>query len=105
MRHQEACESLAETLEHAGRLDLAALCDRASYWLDPTSRVEDLPFLEVVRSCEETASRLNPADLAEVIVQSVMTLEDTVTSAASPTTAAKLQALAILVARLFHGNP
>lgn len=48
-----ACESLAESFEQAGRLDLATLCDKAAYWLEGGPRIDHLSLEEIVTACHE----------------------------------------------------
>lgn len=54
VRFVAACEALAESFEQAGRLDLATLCDKASFWLEGGPRIDHLSLDEVVTACRES---------------------------------------------------
>jgi hypothetical protein len=53
LRYVAACEALAEAFENQGRLDLAALCDKAAFWLEGGPRIEHLSLEDVVQACRE----------------------------------------------------
>lgn len=113
----EACEALAQSFEDAGRSDIAALCDRAAYWLDGGNGLDALTLKELMSSCQDTLKEaLKTTASAEAfidrttqeIADNLQMIEHTVTaSAATGNTddlldrAAKLQAIAILTSNLF----
>lgn len=112
----EACEALATAFESKGRPDLAALCDRAGYWLNGGSGVDLISLGEIVASCHETLnealkSREDTERFIEGTVQeisdNIRSIERLVTASTKSkpdnliATAAKLQAVAILTKEVF----
>jgi len=112
----EACEALAESFEQHGRADLAALCDRAAYWLDGGTGLDVISLAEVVTSCRETLQESFGCEkaLEDFIVRvtgeiedNLRTIQAAVASANSQSDdlldrAAKLQAVALLTSDLFQ---
>ena len=114
----EGCEALAHQLESATRVDLAALCDRAAYWLDGGAGVEDMSINEIIESCRDTLTKVMlqeksldgfVARTTGEILSNIQEIESAVVTASKQETtpdrifdrAAKLQALSILSAGLF----
>lgn len=111
----QACEALAEVFEGEGRADLAALCDKAGYWLNGGTGVDVMSVSELVESCQETLKESLAADdieafvanSAQEIAYNLQSIEaDVVTASHSDDDllerAAKLQTVAILTSYLFH---
>jgi len=113
----EAAEALAEAFESAGRTDLAAFCDRASYWLSGGNGLELISLSEMVESCTATLSEALKTEksrkefiarTAEEITENLREIGSSVVTAARETDsedlidrAAKLQAISILISGLF----
>lgn len=112
----ESCEALAQGFEEEGRPDLAAMCDRAAYWLNGGDGVDLISVGEVVASCRgtlqeafETEASLEGfmARTTEEIVDNLRSIEAEVIASANQADpeelvakAAKLQAVSILVSGL-----
>lgn len=118
-RNQEfldALASLAEAFEDAGRLDLASSVDRAAFLLGNNKQiVASQPFQEVVAGyvseLEDQAARLDPEHAKPFAVGMIRDVESNMNSIISDlerirngkhtiSKAAKMQALALLVANL-----
>lgn len=114
----EGCEALAQGFEEAGRPDLAAMCDRAAYWLNGGDGVDLISVGEVVASCHTTLQEAFEIEASaslegfmarttEEIIDNLRSIEAEVvasTNRAAPedlvARAAKLQAVSILVSGL-----
>lgn len=111
----EGCEALAQAFEDAARPDLAAMCDRAAYWLNGGDGIALTSVGEVVASCRDTLKEAfdSKASLegfmartADEIVDNLRMIEAEVVTASSNSEdliekAAKLQAIAILTSDIF----
>lgn len=112
----EGCEALAQDFEEAGRPDLAALCDRAAYWLGGGDGVDLISVGEVVASCRDTLSEAFETEASlegfmarttEEIFDNLKAVEAEVIASATRADseelvmkAAKIQAVAILISGL-----
>jgi len=114
----ESCEALAQNFEASGRVDLAALCDRAAYWLNGGNGIELVALQEIVSSCRDTLQQAFTSEgsvksfiinTTDEILSSLRDIETDVTVASKQETnpevlmdrAAKLQALSIIASGLF----
>jgi len=95
-KHVVACEAIAESLEQAGRLDLAALCDRAAFWLDGS--LDRVTLGELVQHCKDSAAALSAEQLAQQIVDVVFAIAQ---DAQDTEDVARLQAIALIANDLF----
>jgi hypothetical protein len=98
----EACDALAQTFEQEGRPDLAALCDRASFWLSDQP-LERMTLGELRRLCAEHATA--PHDRAQEVGRALVTIGGVLeTPEAMLDRAADFRALSILASWLLGGS-
>ena len=113
----EGCEVLAEELEKAGRPELAALCDKAAYWLEGGDGLDLISLSELVEGCRDTLKQAVASESArgfadrtlEEIVGNLRSVEESARRLATEDgdlieMAARLQAVAVLTSHILGGD-